>query len=339
MGGPLSSYGYARLPTAQIPIDHYSAVHLAATRAREAAVHCGLTGALPDKAAAVASELASNLDKHATDGIVYVQPLALDPGLEIIAVDRGPGMERLERCLADGFTTTGTLGTGLGAVKRVASAFVVRTQVPGGTVAAARITAADQAPPAPGAGAVCLPADGEQECGDGCAVFDTDAGRTAVVVDGLGHGVEAARAARGALRTFHGVCDQPLPEIMNAFHRALRHTRGAAVGLLRLRPGAAEFCGVGNVRLCVLSRDAAQRRLDGRPGVVGWNLPTPQVRSTPMTPDQVVVLHSDGIEARWSHAPSPFLLRLPAELLPAALAHRYRRSRDDASALSLTGLR
>ena len=77
--------------------------------------------------------------------------------------------------------------------------------------------------------------------------------------------------------------------------------------------------------------------MDGRPGVVGWNLPTPQVRSAPVTPNQVVVLHSDG--TRWSHDPSPFLLRLSAELLRAALAHRYRRSRDDASAPSLPGLR
>lgn len=327
------------LPTAQVRIDHESAVHLAATVARDTALRCGLEGALPDRAAAVASELASNLHKHARDGVVYVQPLTLGRGLEIVAVDGGPGMADLRRCLADGYTTTGTLGTGLGAVRRVASGFVIRSRPGHGTAASARIaaTADDAGAEAAGTGAVCLPADGETECGDACAVRDTDAGRTAVVVDGLGHGEPAARAARTALRTFDSAPALPLPDIMRALHRALRHTRGAAVGLLRLVPGGVEYCGVGNIRMCLLSAaDEPLRRVESRPGVVGWNLPTPQVRGVPAEAGRLVVVHSDGIESRWAHSPPPALLSLPAELLPAALAHRHRRSRDDATALTLT---
>ncbi|MFC5904470.1 SpoIIE family protein phosphatase [Streptomyces zhihengii] len=326
------------LPTAQVRIDHESAVHLAATVARDTALRCGLEGARPDSAAAVASELASNLHKHARDGAVYVQPLTLGQGLEIVAVDRGPGMADLRQCLADGYTTTGTLGTGLGAVRRVADDFVIRSRTGYGTAASARIAATARAAgtEAAGTGAVCLPADGETECGDACAVRDTDSGRTAVVVDGLGHGEPAARAARTALRAFDSACAAPLPDIMRTLHRALRHTRGAAVGLLRLLPGRAEYCGVGNIRMCLLSADAPRQRMESRPGVVGWNLPTPQVRSAPVEAGQLVVVHSDGIESRWAHSPPPALLSLPAELLPAALAHRHRRSRDDATALTLT---
>lgn len=322
-------------PTAQVRIDHESAVHLAATVARDTALRCGLDGASPDRAAAVASELASNLHKHARDGVCYVQSLPLGRGLEIAAVDRGPGMADLSRCLADGYTTTGTLGTGLGAVRRVATDFVVRSHVGHGTAASARIAAGAHTASA-GVGSVCLPADGETACGDACAVRDTDAGRTGIVVDGLGHGEPAARAAHTALRTFDSTCALPLPEIMQALHRALRHTRGAAIGLLRLLPGRAEFCGVGNIRMCLVSADAPLQRQESRPGVVGWNLPTPQVRTTPVEAGRLVVLHSDGIEARWAHSPPPALLRLPAELLPVALAHRHRRSRDDATALTLT---
>ncbi|MFF8606794.1 SpoIIE family protein phosphatase [Streptomyces sp. NPDC015346] len=329
---------YPLPPTIQVPIDHYSAVHLAATHAREMAVRCGMEASWPDQAAAVASELASNLDKHAADGIVYLQPLPMGEGLEILAVDRGPGMAELQRCLTDGYTTTGTLGTGLGAVGRVATDFVIRTQVPEGTVASARVSAVGRTT-ASGTGMVCLPADGEEECGDGCALFETGGRLTAAVVDGLGHGEAAARATRTALQVFRDTSEQPLPDIMRSLHRSLRHTRGAAVGLIRLLPGSVEFCGVGNIRLCLLSVHHVRRRLDGRPGVVGWNLPTPQVQNAPVEPGEVLLAHSDGIESRWSHDPSPFLLRLPAELLPAALAHRHRRSRDDATALSLTGLR
>ncbi|MFD0428113.1 hypothetical protein ACFQ60_07835 [Streptomyces zhihengii] len=285
----------------------------------------------------MASELASNLHKHARDGAVYVQPLTLGQGLEIVAVDRGPGMADLRQCLADGYTTTGTLGTGLGAVRRVADDFVIRSRTGYGTAASARIAATARAAgtEAAGTGAVCLPADGETECGDACAVRDTDSGRTAVVVDGLGHGEPAARAARTALRAFDSACAAPLPDIMRTLHRALRHTRGAAVGLLRLLPGRAEYCGVGNIRMCLLSADAPRQRMESRPGVVGWNLPTPRCaaprRGRPAR-RRALGRHRVPVGA----LPAAALLSLPAELLPAALAHRHRRSRDDATALTLT---
>ncbi|MFE9388846.1 SpoIIE family protein phosphatase [Streptomyces sp. NPDC006784] len=341
------------VPTAQVRIDHHSAVHLAADVARRTARRCGLDGSLPEQAAAVASELASNLDKHAGDGVVYLQPLPLGEGFEVLAVDRGPGMGELQRCLADGYTTTNTLGTGLGAVSRVADAFVIRTRVPDGTVASARLTPRGGGSPAGGSaepsgpdglpghrvGAICLPAEGEEHCGDGWSLHATAGQVTAVVVDGLGHGEAAARATRVALRIAREAPESALPELMTQMHRALRHTRGAAVGLVRLEPGRLHFCGVGNVRVCVLHHDRTPRRIESRPGIVGWNLPTPHVRTEPLAPDRMAVVHTDGIQARWAHDPSRFLSGLPAPLLPAALAHRHRRLRDDATALALTGLR
>ncbi|MFR9674943.1 SpoIIE family protein phosphatase [Streptomyces sp. TR06-5] len=329
--------------TAAVPIDHRSAVHLAATTARGAALDCGLPGSLPDQAATVASELASNLDKHAVDGVVYVQPLPDAVGVEVLAVDRGPGMAEPERCLVDGYSTTGTLGTGLGAVRRIADRFSLRSRPGHGTVAGARITRPGVPSPTGAgdrAGAVCLPARGEDVCGDGYAVHPADQGGcTAAVVDGLGHGADAAQAARLALRALRGVHDQPLTGIMQTLHRALRHTRGAAVGLLRLSPGRAEYCGVGNIRLCLLSAHEIERSVDGRPGIVGWNMPTPRTHTLPLASGQVTVMHSDGIESRWARRTDGFLLRLPPPLLPAALTHHHRRHRDDATALSLSGPR
>lgn len=334
----MTDHGAGPPPTSQVYIDHYSAVHLAATRAREIAVRCGLRGSLPDQAGALASELAGNLDKHATGGVVYLQPLPHQAGMEILAADGGPGMADLDRCLADGYTTTGTLGTGLGAVQRIADTFLIRSRPGEGTLTSARLTAPD-APDTSGPrfGMIRLPAEGEELCGDACTVIAGPGSTTAMVVDGLGHGQLAERAAAAAQRTFADISEAPLTDIMRALHRGLRHTRGAAVGLLRLHPRRAEYCGVGNVRLCVPSADGPHRRVDGRPGVVGWNLPTPQVRTVPVHAGQLVTVYSDGIASRWSHAPSPFLLHLPCELLPAALAHRYRRYRDDATALTMEG--
>lgn len=326
-------------PTAQVRIDHHSAVHLAAETARRAARACGLPGALPDQAAVVASELATNLDKHASDGTLYIQPVPLGEGVEILAADRGPGMAELERCLADGYTTAGTLGVGLGAVTRLASHFVIRTDTRAGaevgTWACARLTPpGDRGTASQGVGSVCLAVEGEEECGDARAVADTGDSRTAAVLDGLGHGTRAAEAANIALRTFLADPGRPLGELLTAMHRALRHTRGAAAGLLRLHANHAEYCGIGNVRVLALTHQGVHSRLTGQPGVVGWSMPVPHVHRFPLPPGATAVLHSDGIDAGWARDPSPFLLRLPPPLLSAALAHGHRRSRDDATVLT-----
>ncbi len=326
----------AVLSTAFVRIDHYSAVHLAAATARSIAQQCRLPGAAPDRAAVVASELASNLDKHAKDGALYIQPLPLGAGLEILAADRGPGMPELQRCLADGYTTTGTLGAGLGAVSRTATDFTIRTQVGVGTLACARLALPGQPEPVwQDAGFLCLPAEGEEECGDAGAIVQHAGIRTAIVVDGLGHGPRAAEAARTALRAFHAVEDRPLPQILDSLHRALRHTRGAAVGLLRLHAGHAQYCGIGNVRVLAFSSRGVDHRLTGQPGIVGWKMPAAKTHSIPLAHGTTAVLHSDGINAQWAHAPSRFMLRLPPPLLAAAVAHGHRSSRDDATVLAV----
>ncbi|XLE10776.1 SpoIIE family protein phosphatase [Streptomyces sp. Pv4-95] len=333
MGGALTST--EALPTAHIAVDHYSAVHLAAETARAVAERCRLPGALPDQAAVIASELASNLAKHASSGALFIQPLPLGGGMEIVAADSGPGIGELQRCLADGYTTSNTLGAGLGAVKRIATALTIRTQPGVGTLVCARLAEPDAAPPAAQeVGAICLPADREQLSGDACAVVDQGAVRTAVVVDGLGHGPQAAEAAQTAIRSFHRAPDLPLPDLLTVIHRALRRTRGAAVGLLRLHPGRAEYSGIGNVRVLTLTPLEVGHRLTGQPGIAGLNMTAPRVRAFPVPPGATAVLHSDGIDQRWARSPSAFVHRLPPLLLAASLAHSHRLIRDDATVIA-----
>lgn len=335
MGRPLTALPTVP-PTAYIRIDHYSAVHLAAEAARALARRCGLTGALPDRAAVVASELGSNLAKHATDGALFLQKVPLGTGVEILAVDRGPGMAELQRCLADGYTTTETLGAGLGGVSRIATTFAIRTQEPEGTLACARLTAPADAETARRAvGSVCLPIEGEEVSGDACAMAETGGGGlTAIVVDGLGHGPPASEAAQIALRAFAKVPDEPLPALLVRVHRALRRSRGAAVGLLRLDAGRAQYCGIGNVRFLAVTHQETGHRLIGQPGVAGLEMPPPRIRELPWEPGATAVLHTDGIDHRWARDPAPFLLRLPAPLLATALVHGHRHARDDATVLT-----
>jgi anti-sigma regulatory factor (Ser/Thr protein kinase) len=327
--------------TTHIRVDHYSAVQLAASAARRTAVEQGLSGALPDRAAVLASELASNAARHAVSGSLYVQPLALRKGVEVLAVDRGPGMADPERCMTDGFSTGSSLGSGLGAVRRIADEFTLRSGNGTGTLVCARLGEPGDAPAAgdPVVGAVRVPADGESSCGDSWGVAVTDGAHTALVVDGLGHGTAAAEAADLAVRTFHRDPARPLPELLRSMNRALRRSRGAAVALLRRAEDTMELSSVGNVRIVLLGHDGVRYRFGGQPGVVGWNMPEPRVQRMPAGPDVVPLLHSDGVDDRWTHSPSPFLTALPAPLLAAGLVHEHRRSRDDATVLTLGPVR
>ncbi|MBC9718947.1 SpoIIE family protein phosphatase [Streptomyces sp. TRM66268-LWL] len=318
-----------------VRMDHYSAVHLAANAARATAQSCGLSGALPERAAVLASELASNVVKHAKNGALYIQKPPDGTGVQVIAVDHGPGMADPALCMADGYTSTNSLGSGLGAVQRMASELTIRSRPGAGTLVCARLSVPGSTPVTtePALGTLLLTAEGEQECGDGWAVQRNHDSRTFAVIDGLGHGKAASDASRTAVQAFLDAGDAPLLELLDCLHKALRRTRGAAVALLRLRPGSVEHCGVGNVRAALTTPDGTVRRMSPRPGVVGWNLPAPHVERMTAPAGSSVVAHTDGIDDAWARQPTPALLRLPAPLLAAALAHSHRLSRDDATIL------
>ncbi|MEV5976273.1 SpoIIE family protein phosphatase [Streptomyces sp. NPDC052114] len=316
-----------------IAIDHPSAVQSAADHARSCARE--MPGALPYQAAVLASELASNIVKHARNGALFVQRSPLGDSLDVVAVDSGPGMPDIALSLTDGYSTTRTLGAGLGAVRRIATDFTIRSEAGFGTLAHARLAAPDAPPTAAAPGALCLPAAGQLENGDGYAVVEHGGVRTVLVIDGLGHGPEAATAAQRAERTFLANPAAPLADVLTALHKALRHTRGAAVGALRITAGQAEYCGVGNVRGAVVSPEGIHHQFTGQAGIVGYTLPAPRSRFVDLHEHTTVVLYTDGIDHRWTHAPSDALRTLPPVMLAAYLAHSHRRRRDDATVLAL----
>ncbi len=325
-----------REPTRRLPIDHHSAVQVAADQARLLAGRCGMTGALPEKAAVIASELASNIDKYARDGALYLQPNPLDAAVDIIAVDRGPGIPDIGLSLTDGFSTARTLGAGLGAVSRIATGFTVRSDAAHGTLVHARLAPPlDGPPPMADVGALCLTAAGARDCGDGYAVTSHGQFRTALVLDAADHGEQAAEATQRALRTFHAHAEAPLADILQALHRALRHTGGAAAAVLRVHADHAEHCGVGDITVTTHTAHGVHQQYNGQAGSVGHDTPHPRVQTVDLTAATTLTAHTNGIDHRWAGAATPFQLRLPPGLLAAQLAHSHRRYRDDATVLVL----
>jgi anti-sigma regulatory factor (Ser/Thr protein kinase) len=292
----------------------------------------------------VATEAATNLARHARDGVLLVQstaPLGV-AGVEVIAADKGPGMHDLERAFADGFTTGTTPGTGLGAIRRQADALDIYS-VPGqGTILATRVFAAPERTTPQhqllDVGVVCLPIDGETACGDGWAVAQGADRAVILLVDGLGHGPHAADAADAAIARFRTASDGTPAEIAASLHQTLRSTRGAALAVAEVVPAAegatVRYCGVGNTVATLLSAVDAPRSLPSMNGTAGLQVRTMQEVTLPWTRGGVLVLHTDGITTRWRADAYRGILGHHPAVLAAALQRDHTRGRDDATVLA-----
>ena len=126
-----------------IPISDSSQVGEARRAAAQVARDAGLGETEAGKIAIIATELANNLQKYAQGGRILLQAFPGPAGIvvEVVSIDNGPGMSDVYRCQEDGFSTGGTPGSGLGAVKRLATEFDIFSSLPKGTVVLARVYA------------------------------------------------------------------------------------------------------------------------------------------------------------------------------------------------------
>ncbi len=309
---------------------------VATSRARQ----LGFDEAGRGRVALVVTEAAGNLLKHAGGGEVLVRSIERGGavGLDVLALDRGPGMADPGRCLGDGFSTAGTPGTGLGAIVRQASLVDLYTAPGSGTALLARLWArAAPLPAAAGAlevGTVHLPRSGEDVCGDGWAVEQQPGRCLILVADGLGHGPQAADAARAAVRIVREHAALDPTEIVRRIHAALRSTRGAAVALAELRLDDQElrFVGVGNVAGTVFAA-AGSRSTVSHNGTAGVEARKIQEFVYPFPKGAVLVMHSDGLATHWRLEKYPGLAARDPGLTAAVLYRDFGRGRDDVTVL------
>jgi anti-sigma regulatory factor (Ser/Thr protein kinase) len=316
------------------PMDEGSRVGEARRHAAELAEACGMDETQAGRLALVVTELATNLVRHAQQGRLLLAGRPSLGEVEVVAIDQGPGIPDMARSMGDGYSTGSTPGTGLGAIRRLAHEFDMHSTVPEGTVIVARVRAASRraAPIGFEAAAISLPAPGEQVCGDGWA-WACDGQQAAIVVaDGLGHGPDAAEAARAALESFAADPMRGPRERLQDTHARLRSTRGAAVMMLNAdaQAGTVRSAGAGNVMARLVS-GVVDRTLLTQHGTAGVTIRTPEEASTSWPPHALLVVYTDGIEGRWrTDALMPVLGRDPT--LAAALVMRdHCRGRDDAT--------
>lgn len=293
-----------------------------------------------DQLALAVTEAASNLHKHASQGSMLLRLARGDgsPGIEMVTIDAGPGFHDSKAALRDGHSTSGTLGIGLGAIRRLAD-FCDLYSVPGhGSALVARFWPTPRTDALPYAepryAGLTRPITGETECGDIFGVTAADGLLTGVLCDGLGHGPLAASAAMEAVTA---VLEEPAGEpaaLLERAHRRMAHTRGGAVAVAQLAGPVVRFAGLGNVTAVILA-GGTRRSMVSVPGIAGHQARAFRQFEYTAPPDAAIILHSDGIGGRWDPAALPGLAARDPLVVAATLFAQAGSRRDDAGVLVL----
>lgn len=314
-------------------IEEESQIGEARRDAQRLAMAYGLDETQTGRVAIAATELATNLYRHGSGGEMLLQPVRAGDkdSIELLAIDKGRGMSNVSRCLGDGYSTGGTSGTGLGAVQRMSVEFDIHS-VPGeGTVVMSRVGGHATAR----FGAISLAVEGEIECGDGWALAQDADSLTVMLVDGLGHGTFAAAAAECAQKAFAEAPAETPHTLLQRAHRALSGTRGAAAAVARVsNRGSVSYAGVGNITGYLVGSEKSQG-LVSHNGTLGLTVPRLQQFEYERSPDSCLVMHSDGISARWDLRKNDTLRQRHPAIIAAVLYRDHGRSRDDATVVVL----
>lgn len=327
-------------PPHTVEVHHENSVGEARRAARTVAAALGFAPQACEEISLAMTELATNLVKHARGGTLTLTPLSEGGrvGLEIQSHDTGPGIANVEQALGDRFSTAGTRGTGLGAVNRLMDELDITSQRRIGTRIVCRKWLREHAVsvrPCPLAfGVATRPHTFGQVNGDAFLVHQWAESTLVGVIDGLGHGQFAHRAAETARQYVETHFDLPLDQIFRGTGRACRATRGVVMALARFDWGQGRLCfaSVGNIAVRVFPR-LEPFHFVVRRGVIGLNAPGAVVTEHPWPLDHVFVLHSDGVSAHWGWKDSPNWTDRPAAVMAQDLLRAKAKDEDDATVI------
>ena len=313
--------------------------------ARDAATAVGFDETAREEIAIVAMELATNVLVHADSGDLTVAQVTDGEreGIRIESLDIGPGIQNVPEAFADGESTAGSLGGGLGAVNRLMDHVTVTA--PGEPNYGTHIVADRWRRPARetvghlpfSIGAASRPMDPGTANGDSFIIARWNDSALVGVIDGLGHGAKAHEAAVAAKQYVERHYDNDLRAIFDGTERACRGTRGVVMTLARFdwADGTVTTGAVGNINHKV--RGDVDLGLVQRRGVVGANGPSPRVSTVDWPTDATLVLFSDGVGSHWDWDEYGGPLDVSGTELAQGLLERHGKDHDDATVLAVTG--
>lgn len=327
--------------TNRIAVNEQSQIAEARRIARKAATDLGLDGDRQEEVAIVVTEACTNILKYAGSGEILVSAPSAgnnepQSNLEILAIDRGPGMRNLERCLQDGYTTGGSQGHGLGTIVRLSAASDFYSEQGKGVALMARWSSGHADAPEAGdlkIAGVNVAKPGQEVCGDSWGVVKHEGRWTLMVADGLGHGYDANVASRAALQVLDEHPELSPKQLLEYAHDALRGTRGAAVAVARVDRtlGKVTFAGIGNIAAQICSGPKACQHLVSVNGTVGHQLHTIREFSYPWPDGGSLVLNSDGLSTSTGFEGHPGLVLRDPCLVAGVLYRDFSRGHDDST--------
>ncbi len=305
----------------------------------------GFSQVLREKIEIACSEMVTNQIKYAEgNGMVQIfEVRGAAPALDLFAMDYGGGIEDMEAAMKDGFSTSKTLGKGLGAIRRLAHESEFYSLKPGeasttpwhGTAVWARFYSKPTPPPSPyQMGSFMRAFQDDNYNGDYIHAIAMESKIRWLHMDGLGHGFEAYTAVYGMdqVLTAEGSFEQNMENI----DRRLQGTRGAVAILCE-----ADFiernikvCGVGDMSAYRIS-NGEKRSLTFSPGILGYEHRSVTIETLPLPPQALFITTSDGLRKTWTLGSFPGLWRLHPQIIALVLAQVVGRGNDDRSIVTL----
>jgi anti-sigma regulatory factor (Ser/Thr protein kinase) len=320
--------------TQVLVIEDNSQIGHARRTAQRLAEQHGFDATDAGRVALVATELASNILKHASRGELHLRvlPRTGGSGIEMLAIDRAKGFD-LHACLTDGFSTGGTQGIGLGAVSRQTEVFDVYADSRGAVLLTRLYPRTDKAADRRiGVSQHSLHHD--PACGDVWHLAFDGTRISALVIDGLGHGEEAERAARAGEKAYALMPFASPLLVLEDVHQAMIGTRGGALAIAQFdgTRDALKFVGIGNIGACLIAADKS-RGLASHPGIVGGQYRKAQPFDYAQVNGQLLIMYSDGLQSRWNLQDYPGLVHRHPAVIAAILHRDFCRGRDDVTVL------
>ena len=319
-----------------LPVEEASGVAHARRIAIKLAESLQLSESEVGRVALVVTEAGTNIVQHAGRGEILLRRYAraAPASIEVLALDKGPGMANVAEAMRDGFSTGGSSGKGLGAIARLSTHFEVSSTPGKGTALLARVGRVKSKLTTEHGlewGVVCVPIRGEMVCGDAWAVSPGHFRNTILVVDGLGHGIHAFDAANAALRGFWEHARARPESILSALHRALPGTRGAVAAITEIDWDKRElrWAGAGNIAGTIVPVEGKASSLVSHTGIVGQNVTRFQEFIHRWPDAGLLILHSDGLSPRWTLEPYPGLSRKDPSLIAGVLYRDFASRHDD----------
>ncbi|MEO7975539.1 SpoIIE family protein phosphatase [Flavobacterium sp.] len=323
-------------------IDDRSLIAFIKREIHNLALHIGFTPHRAAETDIIVAELTSNLIKYANGGeLLYRANLEDEHNvIEMYCLDKGVGFENLSKIMNDGYSSSNTLGHGLGSIKRLSNDFQIYSMKNWGCVQYIKIyEKADFVLPALQSGlnysAIAVNYPGETTCGDGYHIKISKRGFQIFFGDGLGHGENANEAVQLAIKAFKQSIEVEPSEIIRDIHTKVKKSRGlvATIAVVDFNSEVWKICGVGNISTRIYD-GMENKTYTPYNGIIGHNIPrTLNATTVPYKKHQIIVMHSDGLRTRWNLNDMTSIFKQHPGIIASALYKENLRGTDDASIL------